>query len=413
MQYRSNHKIDAALLGKIVFARFLEMPLRAFDRFVTQVESSAEFLALAPCVTAARVKGAHVVSCATDIVPPSTPSTLGEVRDARGRLMFVYHRGNYAREYMLDEARVQSARAHQGFSKELAGTLHRLRLINSRNRLTHALVQALLASQAKFLLSGNPLLLLPLTQAQVSERLRAQPELPLVADAGRISRLVRGVSITLPNGKTIPLVGLLPKPRQIHCYLVDYVIKKEKTWITEGALRGPLSDEAIAEMLEREYEVRLLRRTVANIRRALAIPDCRKRRQRMNYVMATEGFSALMPLTFQALRNVVPAHPGVYEIRSDSLSNLGGDTNSLERRTLPPEPNAVVYIGSAGDLRKRLSDHLRGSSGNTLLHRCIVEGAARVRFRLITDGWRWVERELYQVFCETFGAPPLCNRMSP
>ena len=217
----------------------------------------------------------------------------------------------------------------------------------------------------------------------------------------------------MPNGKTIPLVGLLPKPRKIHCYLVDYVIRKEKTWIREGVLGGPLSDEGIAEMLEREYEVRLLRRTVVNIRRALAIPDCRKRRQRMNYLMATEGFSALVPLTPQALRGVVPAHPGVYEIRSDSPCDLGGYTNPAERRTLLPEPNDVIYIGSAGDLRKRPGDHLRGSSGNTLLHRCIVEGAARVRFRMITDGWRWVERELYQVFCETFGAPPLCNRMSP
>ena len=131
MQHRSNHKIDAALLGKIVFARFLEMPLRAFDRFVTQVESSAEFLALAPCVTAARAKGTHVVNCATDL-PPSTPSTLGEVRNARGRLMFVYHRDSYAREYIFDEARVQSARARQGFSRELARTLHRLRLISAR-----------------------------------------------------------------------------------------------------------------------------------------------------------------------------------------------------------------------------------------------------------------------------------------
>ena len=38
---------------------------------------------------------------------------------------------------------------------------------------------------------------------------------------------------------------------------------------------------------------------------------------------------------------------------------------------------------------------------------------ARVRFRVVSEGWRWVERELYRVFCETFGAPPLANRMSP
>ena len=187
MQHRSNHKIDAALLGKIVFARFLEMPLRAFNRFVTQVESSAGFLALAPCVTAARVNGAHVVNCGIDTLPPSAPFILGEVRDARGRLMFVYHRDSYAREYIFEEARLQLLRSRQGFSKELEGTLHRLRLINSRNRLTHALAQALLVSQAKFLLSGDPLSLLPLTQAQMSERLRAQPELPMAAGQGPAS----------------------------------------------------------------------------------------------------------------------------------------------------------------------------------------------------------------------------------
>ncbi len=73
----------------------------------------------------------------------------------------------------------------------------------------------------------------------------------------------------------------------------------------------------------------------------------------------------------------------------------------------------MVYIGSAGDLRKRLGDHLRGSSDNALLYRHIADGAARVRFRMISDRWRCVEREVYHVFCETFGAPPLCNRISP
>lgn len=68
---------------------------------------------------------------------------------------------------------------------------------------------------------------------------------------------------------------------------------------------------------------------------------------------------------------------------------------------MPPEPHRVVCIGSAGDLRDRLSDHLRdhlrGSSGNALFYRYIADGAARVRFRLSGDGWRWGELELYRV----------------
>ncbi len=412
MRHSNNKKIDAVLVGKIVFARFLESSLRALDRFVARVESSGEFSRLTPWVTVACLEDAQTAGAAVDVCSHPS-STLGEVRETDGRLGFFYHRESYVREYRFDEMEVRRLRSCREFPEELARTLHRLRLINSRNRLTHALVQALLEMQAAYLRSGELLSLLSLTQAQMSERLRAQPELPMVADAGRISRLVRGMSITLPNGKTIPMIGLFPKPRQIHCYLIDYVIRNENISVAEGVLKRPLSDEGIAELLEREYGMHLSRRTVANIRHVLAIPDCRRRCQRMNYLTVTEGFSALVPLTVQALRSVVPTHPGVYEIRSDSPSDLGGDNNASEGPILPPEPHGVVYIGSAGDLRKRLGDHLRGSSGNTLLHRCIAEGGARVRFRMISDRWRWVERELYHVFCKTFGAPPLYNRMSP
>ncbi len=407
-----NNKIDAALLGKIVLARFLEKPLRAFDRFVARVESSAGFSALTPWVTVSRLEGAQVVNGALDICPYPA-STLGEVQEAGGRLRFLYHRESYAREYRFDETELRRLKSCRDVPAELAGTLHRLRLINSRNRLTHALVRALLAAQAGYLRSGEPLSLVALTQAQMSEQLKAHAGLSMVADAGRISRLVRGLSITLPNRKTVPMTELFPTPRKIHCYLLDYVVKMEKAWIAEGALMKPLSDWAIAEILERENGIRLLRRTVANIRHALAIPDCRRRGPRMNYLTATEGFSTLVPLTPQALRSVVPADPGVYEIRSDSLAEAGEESNSSEKRLPPPEPHGVVYIGSAADLRKRLGDHLRGSSDNALLYRHIAEGAARVRFRVVSNGWRWAERELYRVFCETFGAPPLANRMSP
>ncbi|PZP50704.1 MAG: hypothetical protein DI596_14965, partial [Azospira oryzae] len=400
-----------ALLGKIVLARFLELPLRRFDRFVARVESCDGFSALAPWVAAARIKGAQVATGTADIAPHPVALSLGEVREAGGRLEFVYHREAFAREYLFDEAGLHRLRSRQALPQELARILHRLRLINSRNRLTHALMQALLEAQAPYLRSGEPMSLVPLTQVQMSERLRAQPGLSVVADAGRISRLVRELTIRLPNAKTIPLIGLFPRPRQVHCYFVDYVIKKEKTWIAEGVLEGPLSDEAIAEILAREYGLHLLRRTVADIRHHLAIPDCRRRRHRMNYLTATEGFSPLVPLTPQTLRTVVPAHPGVYEIRAAAATYT--ESHPLEKNALAPEPHGVVYIGSAGDLRKRLGDHLRGNSGNALLYRYIVEGAARVRFRVLSDGWRWVERELYRVFCETFGAPPLCNRMSP
>lgn len=409
----NNNKIDPSLLSKIVLARFLERPLRAFDRFATQVESSHGFSALRRWVSVAKLEGAQVAHDATPSLLNPDPQVLGEVREAGGSLMFFYHRDSYAREYWFDEVGISRLTSRPDFREEQEQILRKLHLINSRNRLTHALMKAVLAFQAEYLRSGQASSLLPLTQAEISSRLRAQPGLSVVADAGRISRLVRGLSIALPNGKTIPVVGLFPKARQMHRHFVDSVIKKENIWIAQGVLRGPRTDESIAEILAHEHGIRLSRRTVANIRSDLAIPGCRSRSRRMNYLAATEGFSALIPLTPQALRSVVPAHPGVYEIRAAFASGLDGEKGDRPDKNVPPEPHRVVYIGSAGDLRKRLGDHLRGSSDNALLYRHITEGAARVRFRPVSEGWRWVERELYRVFCETFGVPPLCNRMSP
>lgn len=421
MQHHNN-KIDASLLGKIVLARFLELPLRAFDRLVTRAESSTEFAALRPWVTVGQLEGAQVAHDVADTHQTLASPVLGEIRDmknlypgtgpSRG-LMFLYHRDSYAREYRFDEEGVNLLMSRPDFPAERAGILRRLRLINTRNRLTHALMQAVLASQAAYLRSGQALALLPLTQAEISARLRSESNLSVVADPGRISRLVRVLSIALPSGKVVPLSGLFPKPRQVHCHFVDHVIKKEKAWMLQGVLREPLTDEAIATILEREYGIRLLRRTVANIRHDLAIPDCRSRSQRMNYLAATEGFSALLPLTPQALRTAVPAQPGVYEIRAALGSPMSETKVGWLEKSVPPGPHSVVYIGSTGDLRKRLGDHLRGSSDNVLLHNHLADGAARVRFRLVSEGWRWAERDLYRVFCETFGTPPLCNRMSP
>jgi RNA polymerase sigma-54 factor len=416
LQQHNPKKIDAGLLGKIVLARFLELPLRAVDRLVTQAESSAGFAALRPWVSVGQLEGAQIACGAPSSHQTATAQTqasavLGEISEVDKDLAFFYHSHSYAREYRFDEEGVSGLMSSPDLPLALVRVLRSLRLINTRNRLTHALMQAVLTSQAAYLRSGQALALLPLTQAEISVRLRSGSNLSMVADPGRISRLVRVLSIALPNGKAVPLGGLFPKPRQVHCHFVDHVVKRENVGVLQGLLRESLTDDAIAAILKREYGIRLLRRTVANIRHDLAIPDYRSRSQRMNYLAATEGFSALLPLTHQALRTVIPAQPGVYEIRAAWGSPVR-EAGWLEK-SAPSGLCGVVYIGSTGDLRKRLGDHLRGSSDNSLLYKHLADGAARVRFRLVSEGWRWAERNLYQVFCDTFGAPPVCNRMSP
>jgi len=404
-----NNRIDAALLGKIVFARFLGLPLKVFDRVITEVESSPEFAALRPWLRVGRLDGDWVVPGAADASQVMPSPILGDVQRAGRRLVFRYHRDRFGCEYRFDEEGLRRQLSRPGFSGEFAATLHRLRLINSRNRLTHALMRGLLDIQAAYLFSGEPLSLVPLPQSRMSRHLADRASLPLVADAGRLSRLIRGLSFRMVDGATLPLSALFPSARQLNCHRIDFLVKAEKTLILEGRLARPLSDGALATLLAGQG-VSLSRRTVAAIRHQLAIPDWRRRGDRKDYLAATEGFSPLLPMTAQALSAFMPAHPGVYEIRS-AASVQDGDPG--DGKSMSPERARIVYIGSTRDLRKRLGDHLRGNSDNPLLYRCITEGSARVRFRQVSDGWRWVERELYRVFCETFGAPPLCNRMSP
>lgn len=150
-------------------------------------------------------------------------------------------------------------------------------------------------------------------------------------------------------------------------------------------------------------------RSVAAIRHHLAIPDWRRRAAREDYLAATEGFSPLLMMTQQSVSGSIPSHPGVYEIRSPTSREnpCPGDG------ALPAERAQTVYIGSTQDLRKRLADHLRGDNGNVLSAGFLVTGAAKVRYHAVSTDWRLLERRLYDAFRETFGAPPLCNRISP
>lgn len=191
MQHRN--KVESTLLSKIVLARFLMLPLRTFDRLVTKTESSTWFSALRPWVSVRQVTGAQVAPDAVDSLPNQVAATLGAVHEVGRNLIFLYQRDSSVREYRFDEEGVTRLMSSPDFSVELGNVLHRLRLINTRNRLTHALMQAVLVSQAAYFRSGQALTLLPLAQAALSAQLRLTSNLSVVADTGRISRLVRGL----------------------------------------------------------------------------------------------------------------------------------------------------------------------------------------------------------------------------
>lgn len=393
--------LDGQTLGRIAFSRFLELPLRSLDRLIAGLEAGATYRSLAPWVQAGTLAAARLhPDAGTPLAPGSR--LLGEVRlSAAGTPGFLFSRAAFAREYRIDEPALADWHARHGLSAAQRQLLYKLHLVNSRNRLNWGLLQAVLQAQAAYFDAGDPLALAALPQTRMVALIAAQGgAAPVQPDAGRLSRLIRAASFRSVDGKLWPLGLLFPKPRQLHGYQLRHLIEQEKALFREGRIERAQSDELLAQRMQACFGSPISRRSVAQVRQQLGIPDGRRRGEIRYHAIATQAFSPLFPMTPQGISHFIPAHSGVYEIRC----------------ALPSEPGAragVVYIGSSQDLKKRLYEHLSGNSGNVHLSNFLSGGGAKVRFWVVRENWRQAERQLYLAFCESFGVPPPCNRMSP
>ena len=383
----SRHALDPHRVGCIRLARALELRPRAFERMVREMEVSPTFVAVRPYV--------HVGQ-----VMETTLAASGRVD--RGRMLpiawfdgagaFRYTSEFFTRHYGFETEALSS------LGPAVGSLLQQMRAINSRNLLTTSLLRSLVRLQRDFLETHDPLALNTLALDELAADINADPLCPITADASRLSRLMRHLTLCLADGEMVMAPTLCPRPRELHRRYVDSVVRDEQSALLEHADMTALSDDAIAMAVRERYGMALSRRTVANVRRDLGIPCSRRRGANDGYLGATHGFSPLHQLAREVVRTAAPAVGGVYE-----LHTRGPDA----RRA------GVIYIGSAGDLRKRLMDHLRGAGTNDCLAAHVADGRVWFRYRPVVHRWRETERQVYRAFRESFGDRPACNRMSP
>lgn len=381
------HALDPHRVGCIRLARVLEMRPRAFERMVREMEASPTFLAVRPYV--------HV-----GLVVDATLDADGN--SGRGRVLpvaryddaatFRYTSAFFTRHYDFEAEELAK------LAPPATSFLQQLRAVNSRNLLTAGMLRALGRLQQDFLKSCDPLALNALALGELADCINADRCCPVTADASRLSRLMRHLSLVLGNGQEISASALCPRSRELHRRYVDHVIRDEQAGLVQHATTVALSDEAIAQKVLEHFDVALSRRTVVNIRRELGIPCSRRRGANDGYMGATHGFSSLQPLSREVVRSAAPSVGGVYELHAHAPDARRAGT---------------IYIGSAGDLRKRLLDHLRGAGTNTCLAADVTDGQVWFRYRHVAHRWRETERLVYRAFRETFGDRPACNRMSP
>jgi hypothetical protein len=143
-------------------------------------------------------------------------------------------------------------------SKEESLLIERLRLINQRRSLVFRMISFVYEFQYPYFVSGNELHLKPLSQARISKEVGEHES--------TISRILKNKYLETPEGNL---------PLKFFCQGKDDVIRRiiqirEKEEMDSGSRSKPFSDEEIAEIMERDYDIKISRRTVTYYRNKLA-----------------------------------------------------------------------------------------------------------------------------------------------
>ena len=403
----------AHLIGVIILAKFLKLPLTGYEAVMEKVEGSPMFTQLWPSIISTRVfPRAQVLEPAGGL----TPNCIGQLRLDQHDFYMSYRHAGLASEYIIDEEKMRRWRQSQVFSSEdeaeILALRRQLRLINTRNRLTHMMLMGIAEHQRAYLASGDALLLRPLSQVALAEWIRSEAQggsrfllpgskLELV-DHSMISRLTRGMSVLSPQGWDIALRDFFPSTRDVHKRLIKAILEEEKEQIRQGHIERAYTDEGIKERLEGQFGVSISRRTVSACRQEMRISSSYTRNSHYTYPPKEAHFSFHYPLNMASVKVNAPEAPGVYEI---SLAEVEVD--------YPLRSSGVVYIGSAKNLRKRLEDHLRPGSKNGDLRTLLSNHRAVFRYIAKHGDARAEEKRLCQCFISTYGALPRCNRIRP
>ena len=440
----------ARLIGIIILARFLKLPLTRYEAVIEKVESSPMFTQLWPGIISAnlfpRTQVLELPPCIPPIGPPlhpphwggkrggEAPNTIGQLpKDEEGSCVS-YRHSALGRGYLFDEGGMRRWRQSRSLSaaeeEETLALRRQLRLINTRNRLTHMVLMGIVEHQGAYLASGDALDLKPLSQVALAEWIRREAQggsrfLPPgskleFVDHSMISRLTRGMSVLSPQGRDIPLRDFFPSTRDVHKRMIKAILDEEKERIRHRSARSPdrrreearsetfaqreraYTDEEIKEKLEERYRVSISRRTVSACRQAMRIPSSYTRNSNRTYPPRLAHFSFHYPLNVASVKANAPEVPGVYEM---SLAEV--------EVGYPLCSSGVVYIGHAKNLRKRLRDHLRPGSKNGDLRALLSNHRAVFRFIVKHKGIRAEEKVLCQCFTLAFGALPRCNHIRP
>ena len=180
--------------------------------------------------------------------PPQTVATVRQLNNPPRAEIHVSSEIEYNSRYQIQVPGGQET------DKETAQLLDQLRLINQRKSLTFRIVMFLYEYQYRYFVSGDELHLKPLSQAQLS-RESGEHE-------STVSRILQDKRIDTPTG-VLPLKFFCQSKGEVVRRLIAV---REHQELASGKREKPYSDAELADLLEREYDTKIARRTVTYYR---------------------------------------------------------------------------------------------------------------------------------------------------
>lgn len=260
--------------------------------------------------------------------------------------------------------------------------MYALRWINTRNEFSSHVLQSLIAYQGDYFFSGKEVDLKPLTFKEFLSRFPC-----LYLDQSRLSRLVGNLLVRTPHDEIISLRNLYVSRKRYYAYHVKQVVD-------ESALSGgnTLTDLEIQSELKNRG-ICLTVRSICNYRRLLNIPH---HKERASHYYGRDVALSDHKVVSEKNFNKIPAEPGVYELSLDSKIDY------------PMHMSNVVYIGSSGNLRKRIATYSGRKLKNTRLSLLAVKGELLVRY-VVSSEYRTLEKVLLKSFKSNYGTLPKAN----
>lgn len=258
-------------------------------------------------------------------------------------------------------------------------TICSLKWINTRNRFSRYILKGLLHYQSKYWFGGRKTDIKPLTFKQF---LSLYPQKYL--DRSRLSRLIANLYVKTPQNRVINLKSLFISKRRYCSYLIEKIVKGN------GANLG---DKDIQALLSRKG-LWLSARTICNCRKLSNIPNCNIRS--VDHYAKGICFSDYIVLSKKHLYEI-PAQSGVYEVSIPTeVEYLNNNSN-------------IIYIGSSMNLRKRMTSYLGKKLKNSYLKE-FMNNNGFMRFCLV-ENYMLEEKKLLKKFKDIYGELPKANRL--